>query len=112
MRTRRFGGHREHSQEERGGERQEITVECMLGAQPAHGGCAGSQELSREVLAVERGAGPRPSPQGAPCPGRMDVRSSAIGQGGRDASRLELEAVQWEQRVRSRSPKRLQEAVL
>ena len=81
MRTSSFGGHGEHSQEERGGERQEVTVDRMLGAQPAHGGCAGSQELSREVLAVGREAGPRPGPQGAPCPGRMDVRSSAVGQG-------------------------------
>lgn len=61
MRTRRFGGHREHSQEERGGERQEITVERMLGAQPAHGGCAGSQELSREVLAVVEEQDPGPA---------------------------------------------------
>lgn len=112
MRTSSLGGHGEHSQEERGGERQEITVEHMLGAQPAHGGCAGSQELSREVLAVERGAGPRPGPQGAPCPGRTDVRNNTVGQGGRAASRLELEAMQWVRRVRSRSPKRLQEGVL
>ena len=88
-----------------------MPVDRVIGAQPVHGEGARSRELSREVPAVERGAGP--SPRGALCPGEDGPAQQRCSPRRTGCFLLRSTSnVVGAERVRPRWPKRLQEGVL